>query len=974
MSAADSRRGTRLGSTPLQFRFDGRAYTGVAGDSAASALLAQGVRLLGRSVKYRRPRGLLAAGPEEPNALLTVGVGAELVPNVPAPRLALVPGMEIVSQNRWPTLRWDVTSLLGFGSRLWGAGFYYKTFMWPSWRTWEGVIRRIAGLGTAPRACALEAVETAHLHCDVLVIGAGAAGLAAADAAAARGANVIVCERERVLGGELEFESAQVAGQPAQAWIEQVRTRLATCGAQCLLETAVVSASGSQIIAHRERGGLPRGATAFRILPRAVVVATGAVERPIAFVDNDRPGVMLLGAAERMLAAYGVQVGRRVVLFGNHDRLYAAARRLIAGGMQVAAIVDTRPRAADLQLDDLRARGVECLFESAVCAALGSPEVRGATVASLRDAARTRALDCDAILVSGGWSPATHHGLHEGGTRHFAPALGAFVAGDQPASRILCGAAMGQVELSQALEQGHEAGVAAARLAGKARDGAHAAPTASGDPAPRLAPYWRAPAAPRDEKRQFVDLQNDVTVADLRQALAEGFRDIEHAKRYTVLGFGTEQGRTSGVLGAAILAELAQRPLEDVGVSRTRAPFQPATLTTLCGHRHGQALRPERRTPLHEWHLEHGGVLESMGLWMRPRFYRQNGADAAVAGVREAARVREHGGVVDGSTLGKIEVCGPGAAAFLDRVYLTRASTIRVGRSKYMVMLREDGMVLDDGIMLRLAEDRFVATVSSSHAGHVLSHFEYWRDVEFAGRGVALTDVTEAWSVIVAAGPRSSDALQRVLGGDWAERLAALRHMDFATGPWGGRELRVLRASFSGERAFEIHCRPDATRALWQALVDAGLPPYGLEALDVLRTEKGYLTSSEMNGQTTPSDLGMDGLLALGNPCIGRELLDRPGLSHADRPRLVGLRALDGRAQFDAGAQLTLPDEQRRPCGYVTSSVFSPALQQWIALALVARSVAIGSELRARDPVRGRDTPVITCAPVHFDPDGERMK
>ncbi len=974
MISPTMRRGYRLGSTPVSFLFDGRRFVGVVGDSAASALLANGVRLLGRSVKYRRPRGILSAGPDEPNALLTVGSAPALVPNVPAPCLAIADGLQLASQNRWPTLRFDLSSVLGIGSRFWGAGFYYKTFMWPSWRSYEGLIRRLAGFGRAPGTCALTAPTTEHLSCDVLVIGAGAAGLAAALVAVQAGAKVIVCEREPVCGGELEFETASIEGLPAQRWVADTLARLAAGGARVLLETAVVGGSGDLVVAHREPGGLPANARVYRIRPRSRVIAMGAIERPIAFIDNDRPGILLLGAAERLLSGYGVRVGHRAVLFGNHDRLYAAARRLIAGGMRVAAIVDVRPRHQDLTLDDLLANGVECLFEMAVLAAVGSSEVRAARVAPLADPDSTRVIDCDVLLVSGGWTPSMHAGLHEGGARQYAPELGAFIVGDASAWRVSCGAANGQLELAQVLADGHQAGLTAAARARSAALEHSTAPIGHGDAAPQLLPFWRSYANRADEKRQFVDMQNDVTVADLRQTLAEGFQDIEHVKRYTALGFGTEQGRTSGVLGAAILAELSQRSLATVGISRTRAPFQPATLATLCGDRQGWALRPERRTPLHDWHAAQGAELESMGLWMRPRFYRANGADAFSAGIHEAARVRAHGGIVDGSTLGKIEVYGAGAAAFLDRLYLTKASTLRIGRSKYMVLLREDGMVLDDGIVLRLAEDRFVATVSSGHAGHVLSHFEFWRDLEFATRHVTLTDVTEAWSVIVVAGPQSSDTLQRILGAEWHAALAGLKHMDFTAGRWRERELRVLRASFSGERAFELHCRPAIAVLLWEALVAAGLMPYGLEALDILRVEKGYLVGAEMNGQTTPQDLGMDSMLRSANACVGRELLDRPGLAEPERPRLVGLCAADEKSIFYAGAQLTRPEAQRRTCGHVTSSVYSPARGQWIALALVSRSIGVGSELIARDPVRGRETNVRVSSPVHVDPAGERMK
>ena len=398
-------------------------------------------------------------------------------------------------------------------------------------------------------------------------------------------------------------------------------------------------------------------------------------------------------------------------------------------------------------------------------------------------------------------------------------------------------------------------------------------------------------------------------------------------------------------------------------------------MATLAGHRRGLALRPERHTPLHAWHLANGGVLEDAGIWMRPRYYRSNGKDPASAAVVEAARVRETGGIVDSSTLGKIEVAGPDAATYLDRMYLTKASTIKVGRSKYMVLLREDGMVLDDGIVLRLADDRFLATVSSGHAGHILSHFEFWRDNEMPTLRMTLTDATEAWAVIAVSGPRSRDVLRDILGAPWQVDLGNLMHMSFATGEWQGKDLRVLRASFTGELAFELHCRPGIAEALWRALVAADMRPYGLEALDILRIEKGYLTSAELNGQTTPGDLRMDGMVNLGNRCIGRDLLGRPGLSSAARQVLVGLRAVDSTQPLLGGAQLTLPAEAARSSGHITSAAFSPALGEWIALALIERRhAAMDSELVMRHPLFNVETRVRVVPPVHFDPDGTRMK
>ena len=983
MNAHAARRGSRLAPGTLRFAFDGRDYLARAGDTAASALLANGVRAMGRSIKYRRIRGLVAAGPEEPNALLTVGNRPAIIPNVAAPQLVLREGMILRSQNRWPTLQYDLASLLQACGGFFSAGFQYKTFMWPSWKTYESMIRGLAGLGEAPGACDLPPVAIEHITCDVLIGGAGPAGLAAALAATRAGARVVVCEREPVCGGELEFESATIDGTSAADWVDATLTELLARGVRLLKQSAIVGGSDGRLIAHSEPDGLPGANTLYRIRPAAFIMANGSVERPIAFIDNDLPGVMLLGAGERYLARFGVQVGSELVLFANHDRVYAAAARFLAAGVGVRAIIDSRSereidagadRAGRARAELVRA-GVVCLPGHAVIAARGaSGRVRAALIAPLAapDAART--LSCDVLLVSGGWTPAIHAGLQDGGVPLASSDISTSAAVDRPGWRQLAGASNDALELGAVLAQGHRAGERAARLAG-AGGQAGPVPRGNGDPAPRLAPFWRSPAARGAEKRQFVDLQNDVTVADLRQALDEGFVDIEHVKRYTTLGVGTEQGRTASLLGAAIVAEIQGVAVSGVGTSRLRPPYHPVTLRSLAGHRVGHALRVTRRTPLHEWHAAHGGRLESLGLWMRPRYYTAHGADAFTAGIAEAARVRTRGGISDGSTLGKIEVAGPDAPSFLDRMYLTKASTIKVGRSRYMVNLREDGMVLDDGIVLRLEERRFLATTSSGHAQHMLSHFEHYRDTEWADRKVIVADVTEAWAVIVVAGPESRHTLQRVLGAEWAGPLERLAHMEFAHRDWRERDLRVLRASFSGELAFELHCRPGIALPLWEALVDSGLAPYGLEAIDILRVEKGYLGGFEMNGQTTPHDLGLSGLIKVGDRCVGSDLLDRRAFHEPERPRLVGLKAADGRARFLPGAQLTRPDEQAHACGFVTSAVYSPTLGEWIGLALAARaSAADGTLLIARDPLRAGDTAVRIVPPVHFDPGAERIK
>lgn len=941
------RSGRRITSETFEFLFDDKRYTAQRGDTAAAALTAAGVRAVGRSIKYRRLRGLIACGPEEPNALLTVGDTPAGIPNVPATVVRVEPGMRLYSQNRWPSLRLDVASLLRLGAGFWGAGFYYKTFMWPSWRFYEGLIRRLAGLGAAPGVSHLPRARTLHRDTDVIVAGGGAAGLRAALDAVRSGQRVIVCEREPLLGGELSFETARIEGLDALEWVGAASSELRNRGATILTDTAIISVDAGVAVAHSQPAGMPGADTLLRLYAPVLVNAMGALERPIAFIDNDLPGIMLCGAAERLLADYGVRAGSSVVLFGNHDRLYRSAQRLRAGGVGITLIVDTREAIASATRVELLAAGIECLLGTAIVRATGRDAVGAIDVAPVGSVRATRRVGCDAVLVSGGWSPA----LRASALRHWHRS---------------CGAAAGELTL--------------AAIAG--------ASNADGDA--NVVPYWRSATASAGEKRQFVDLQNDVTVADLRQALAEGFRDIEHIKRYTTLGVGTDQGRTSSILGAAIVAELNGTALAAVGTSRARAPFQPVPMGVLCGLRVGTGLRPERRTALHDAHVAAGAVLELMGGWMRPRYYAGNGVDAFAAGVAEAARVREHGGICDGSTLGKLEIAGADAAEFLDWMYLNKASAIKPGRARYAALLREDGMVLDDGLMLRVSTDQFSTTTSSSHAAQVLAHLEFHRDTEWRGRRIALADVTEAWSVIIVAGPTSRETLATVLGTDWHATLAALRHMDFADGTWsyagqgGGRpaqgRMRLLRASFTGELAFEIHCQATIAPVLWQVLAAAGLAPFGLEALDILRVEKGYLTGSELNGQVTPLDAGLGAMLRPGKDgaarnSIGRKLLERNGLQAAQRPIIVGLQAVDGKSRFLGGAQVTATSADRRALGYVTSAVFSPALRQWIGLALIARDhSAIGTGLVARDPLRGGNTRVRVVPAVHFDAAGTRIR
>ena len=969
---------------PLAFTFDGRRFTGHPGDTLASALLANGVHLVGRSFKLHRPRGIVSAGPEEPNALVELRTGARREPNTRATTIELFDGLAAASQNRWPSLRLDAMAAAGLFAPLLAAGFYYKTFMWPAafWeRVYERLIRRAAGLGRAAEAPDPDRYEKAHLHCDVLVIGAGPAGLMAARAATRSGARTVLVEEDWRLGGRALAEAMEIDGAPAAHWVETVEAELAAA-ARCrvLRRTTAYGLFDHGVVGAVERvadhlpeppAHLPRQ-RAWRIVARRIVVAAGAIERPVVFPGNDRPGVMLAGAVRAYVHRYAVRPGQRAVVFTTGDDGWRTVAALASAGVEIAGVVDSRAEIAPA-LGALAARAGAPVITGMVIGTVGGLRLGAVDWRDARgEVTRMRA---DLLAVSGGWNPSIHLACHLGARPRWDHGARGFLLATPPEGVSLAGAAAGRGTLAAALADGLAAGETAARDCGYTPAPAEP-PRAEDEPRGGVA-LFRVPS----RGKAFVDLQNDVTADDIALAHREGYRAVEHLKRYTTLGMATDQGKTASVPGIAIMAELTGRGIDATGTTTFRPPWTPVAIGALAGPHRGRHVRPTRRTPTHAWAEAQGATFVEVGPWLRAQWYARSGETRWQDSVaREVRTVREAVGVCDVSTLGKIEVVGPDAAAFLDFVYANTISNLRVGRIRYGVMLREDGFVLDDGTVARIAEDRFFLTTTTANAGRVMQHLEHAHQVLRPELDLAMLPVTDAWAQLSIAGPRSRDLLADLLdaGADISD--AALPHMAMTTATVAGVPVRVYRLSFSGERAYEIGIPPDYGTALIERIMAVGAPlgvaPYGTEALGVLRIEKGHPAAGELNGQTTAADLGLARLVSTRKDHIGARMAERPALADPARPALVGLKPRDGQSEIRAGAHLLAPGAAATTDndeGYVTSACFSPTLGHPIALALLRRGPCrIGETVRVYDPLRGGDTLAEVCAPVFVDPAGAR--
>ncbi|MDD7970722.1 sarcosine oxidase subunit alpha family protein [Roseinatronobacter alkalisoli] len=967
----------------FRFTFDGVPYDGHPGDTLASALLANGVRLMGRSFKYHRPRGVLTAGSEEPNALVQLRNGGRQEPNTRATTAELFNGLTAVSQNAWPSLKFDALAINDRLSNFLTAGFYYKTFMWPAafWeKLYEPIIRRAAGLGSITTEPDPDSYDKGFLHCDLLIIGAGPAGLAAALTAGRAGARVILADEDFRMGGRLNAETHALGEQSGADWAAAIVAELASMpNIRLLTRTTILGAFDHGIYGAVERvadhlpepaPGKPRQIL-WRIYSKAAVLCAGAIERPIAFANNDRPGIMMAGALRTYVNRWAVTPAQTVAVFTNNDDGHRTARDLLARGLDVAAIIDTR---ADAPACD----GAQVMAGAQVIDSAGRLGLKSVTVRQADG--REHQLKLGALGMSGGWNPNVALSSHQRGRPQWNDEIAAFLPGaDLPQGMQVAGAAAGRFSTQAALASGADAAMQVLSDMGKT---GHAPdlPMAE-DGKTRITPFWHVGGT---KARAWLDFQNDVTVKDVTLAHQEGFRSVEHLKRYTTLGMATDQGKTANMGGLAVMAELTGQSIAQTGTTMFRPPYTPVAMGALAGRSVGRDFRPFRLTPSHKWAVEQGATFVEVGMWLRAQWFPQPGeSDWRQSVDREVRATRSSVGVCDVTTLGKIDVQGRDAAAFLNRIYCNGFAKLAVGRVRYGLMLREDGIAMDDGTAARLADDHFVVTTTTANAVAVFRHMEFARQCLWPDMDVQLISTTEAWAQFAVAGPNSRALLQKIVDPEFDLSNDGFPFM--ACGEitvCGGCPARLFRISFSGELAFEIAVPTRYGDALIRRLMAAGhefgVTPYGTEALGVMRIEKGHAAGNELNGQTTALNLGMGRMVSDKKDSIGAVLSRREGLQDEKGLRLVGFMPRNPQDRVIAGAHLLETGAELRAAndlGYVTSACYSPTLNSYIAIGfLKAGDARLGDVLRAASPLTGHDTEVTVVSPHFIDPEGERLR
>ncbi|MDG2299480.1 MAG: sarcosine oxidase subunit alpha family protein [Planktomarina sp.] len=962
----------------LNFQFNGKPFKGFKGDTLASALLANNQILVGRSFKYHRPRGVMTAGSEEPNALVTVKRAGSLEPNTRATVQPLYEGLIAQSQNAWPTLRYDLLSINNYLSPFLAAGFYYKTFMWPRafWEMlYEPLIRRAAGLGSLGLDFNNDLYEKAFAHCDVLIIGAGPSGLMAAWTAAHAGLDVILVDENNRAGGRLLSEVEEVGGKFGYVWASDIIKDLqALPNVNIMMNTTVTGAYDQGTYGALERVGhhlktMPAGLpfeTFWRIVAKRVILCSGALERQIAFPNNDRPGIMTASAMRSYLNQFGVIPGKKIAIFGNNSDAHRTARDLVNSGVEVVAMIDSRR--------GIQNEGDYPIYSGA--SVVGTSGRLCLRSINIQFEGKTKKIECDALGVSGGWNPSVHLTCHMNGRPTWDARLSSFLpTKDAIPGMVVVGAAAGTMNTEGALLEGYKAANDVLKDLGK-RVAKFDLPK-SENRSYEIEPFWDVGG----KSRSWVDFQNDVTTKDIKQSVQENFRSVEHMKRYTTQGMATDQGKNSNVIALAILADITGRGIPETGTTTFRPPYVPVSMAALGAGGSGKGFAPERFMSSHAATLELNAPMIEAGLWYRPSYFpKASETHWRESCDREVAMVRSNVGVCDVTTLGKIDIKGKDAAKFLDLLYVNSFSSLKVGKVRYGLMLREDGHVMDDGTCARLDENHYLMTTTTAAAGQVMRHMDFVHQVLRPDLDLSFVSVTEHWAQFAVAGPKSRELLSSVLNKQINNEN--LSYMECTGVELGGVSGRVFRISFSGEHAYEIAVPARYGDSLFRLLLDKaksfGGGAYGMEALNALRIEKGFITHAEIHGRTTAFDIGMARMISSEKDCIGKVMAARPGMVGDHREQLVGLRPLNPVEEIVPGAHLFDTDkiaESENDQGYVTSMCYSPSLNSFIAQAFLRDGRArIGSNVKMVEHLKGVQTICEVCDLVFLDPEGRRLR
>ncbi len=986
-------------SRALSFTFNGKRYSGFLGDTLASALLANGVDVVGRSFKYSRPRGIMTAGAEEPNAIVQLGHGAATIPNLRATQVALYDGLEARSVNGWPNVNFDLTRIFSLFGRLMPPGFYYKTFMGPKklWMFYEHFIRKGAGLGRAPTVRDPDIYDRINQHCDVLVVGAGPAGLAAALAAARTGARVIIADEQEEFGGSLLASDVNIDGKAAAHWLAVTLAELAKFETVTMLPRSTVfgyydhnfltiaERCSDHIALTNDKAARQR---IHRVRAREVVLACGAIERPLVFAACDVPGVMLAGAVSTYINRYAVTPGKGLILFTNNDRAYETALHWHASGRQVVAVVDSRHNPQGDLVQKAAAKGVKVLTGHAVIEVLGGKRVKGAMVAPLsadgsKLTGQAKALQCDTIASSGGWNPVVHLSSHTGAKPIWDEEIIGFRPGKSTQAERSVGAAAGTYDTASCLAEGDASGVQAAINCGHSAVATSYNVTGETAAGPAQALFLLPHGKPTSRAPyQFVDYQLDVTAAGIELAAREGYTSVEHVKRYTAMGFGTDQGKLGNINGMAILARKLNQTIAETGTTIFRPSYTPTTFGTIAGRDVGELFDSARFTAVQHWHEQAGAKFEDVGQWKRPWYFPKTGEDMDDAVGRECLAVRNHVGILDASTLGKIDIQGPDAAEFLNRVYTNAYLKLAPGKCRYGVMLGEDGMIFDDGVTACLGENHYLMFTTTGGAAGVLNWLEIWHQTEWPELKVYFTSVTDHWTTATVTGPNARKVIAKVcsdidLDGD------AFKFMDWRDGTVSGVKARVFRISFTGELSYEVNVPAHYGRHVWEKLIEAGaefgITPYGTETMHVLRAEKGFIiVGQDTDGSVTPYDMNMAWVVSSKKSFsfLGKRSLDRSDCTRTMRKQLVGLKTMDPLDVLPEGAQIV--NERNAPIpaamqGHVTSSYYSACLERSIALAVVKGGLDRLGEQVFCPLADGRVIAAEIVSSVFYDPSGARQ-